>query len=72
MNERIDDANFPEDLKNDLHELRRYRNGWVHVDDPGNDRIVVESPEKIELELERMAVFAARILRRVLYRDQWV
>lgn len=72
LNERIDDAHFPEDLKNDLHELRRYRNGWVHVDDPGNDKIVLERPEEIELELERMAVFAARILRRVLYSDQWV
>jgi len=72
LNERIDDANFPEDLTSDLHKLRLYRNEWVHVDDPGNDRIVLERPEEIEMELEQMAVLAARILRRVLYSNQWI
>ena len=72
LRERIDNAGFPEDLRLDLHELRCYRNRWVHVDDPGNDDIALERPEEIQRELELRATFAARILRRVLYSDQWL
>jgi hypothetical protein len=60
------------DLKADLHILRKYRNSWVHVDSPWEDETLLEHPEKIEGELEQMAFFAARALRRVIYENQWV
>lgn len=57
-------------LKEDLHVLRKYRNKWVHVDEPWNDASLLERPEETEEELERMAFFAARALRRTIYENQ--
>lgn len=70
--ELINGASIDERLRDDLHTLRRYRNQWVHVDDPWDDAALLEKPEKMEQELERMAFFAARSLRRVIYENQWV
>lgn len=68
----INRASIPSDLKNDLHTLRKYRNRWVHVDDPWNDSDLLEKPEDTVRELERMAFFAARALRRTIYENPWV
>jgi hypothetical protein len=68
----ISDAPIPEDLKSDLHRLRKYRNKWVHVDDPWNDGQLLERPADTEQELEEMALFAVRSLRRSIYENQWV
>ncbi len=68
----INQAAIDEGLKEDLHVLRKYRNKWVHVDDPMNDAQLLEKPEDTEKELEQMAFFAARSLRRTIYQIQWV
>ena len=68
----IDTATIKPGLKHDLHTLRKYRNKWVHVDDPGNDRALLEKPEETETELEQMAFFAIRALRRTIYENQWI
>lgn len=70
--ELINLASIDADLKADLHTLRRYRNKWVHVDAPWGDESLLEHPEKIEHELERMGLFAVRALRRTIYEGQWV
>jgi len=70
--ELINKASIDSDLKNDLHTLRKYRNKWVHVDDPWDDGALVEKPEETERELEQMAFFAVRALRRTIYEKQWV
>jgi len=59
-------------LKADLHILRNYRNKWVHVDSPLEDEELLEHPEAVEEELEEMAFFAVRALRRTIYGNQWV
>lgn len=48
------------------------RTKWVHVDDPWNDSKLLEQPEVTERELEDMALFAARALRRTIYENKWV
>jgi len=68
----INHANINTELKADLHSLRKYRNKWVHIDDPWNDASLLECPEETEHELERMAFFAARALRSTIYENQWV
>jgi len=68
----INCASVDDCLKTDLHVLRKYRNKWVHIDEPWNDASLLEHPEETELELERMAFFAARLLRRTIYENQWV
>lgn len=68
----INQASIEDELKQDLHTLRKYRNKWVHVNDPWNDENLIESPEEFEKELEQMAFFAARALRRTIYENQWI
>lgn len=70
--ELIDDSDLEEDLKQELHTLRRYRNKWVHVPDPWDDASLLESPEKHETELEEMARRCAAALRRTLYTNPWI
>lgn len=68
----INRASIDKKLKDDLHTLRKYRNKWVHVNDPWDDESLLERPENPEAELEQMALFAARALRRTIYENQWV
>lgn len=60
------------DLKEELHYLRRYRNRWVHVQDARNDRLLLDSQDRVETELEEKARTAIVALRRTLYENQWV
>jgi hypothetical protein len=59
-------------LRDDVHKLRKYRNKWVHVGDPRDDADIQTHPEKYEEELEDMALFAATVLRRMLYENQLI
>jgi hypothetical protein len=69
----IDHAEYlSDDLRDDLHILRKYRNKRVHVDDPWKDKELLDQPEKIEIELEKMAFSAVKALRRTIYSIQWV
>ncbi len=68
----IDSSPIDPMLKQDLHTLRKYRNKWVHVDDPWNDSALLEKPEETENELEEMAFFAVRALRRIIYENQLI
>lgn len=67
----IDATPFPEGLKSDLHVLRRYRNGWVHVDDPMDDQLLLQAPFVVDEALEKMAYLAVSSLRKALYFEQW-
>jgi hypothetical protein len=70
--ELIDRSPIDDSLKSELHVLRKYRNKWVHVGEPWNDAALLERPEETERELEEMAFFAARVLRKAIYENQWV
>ena len=70
--ELIEQSPIDSELKDDLHKLRKYRNKWVHVDEPWDDEELLDAPEKYEQELEEMAMFAARVLRRTIYENPWV
>jgi hypothetical protein len=68
----INQSPIEESLQMDLHTLRKYRNKWVHVDDPWDDEKLLGTPEQFEKELEDMAFFAAKVLRRTIYENPWV
>lgn len=70
--ELINCSTFNEELKNDLHKLRKYRNKWVHVDAPWDDDVILKNPNEFDKELESMAFFAIRTLRRTIYQNQSV
>lgn len=68
----IDRSPLDEQLKTDLQSLRKYRNKWVHIDDPWDDTELIERPENMEDELEGMALFAMRALLSTIYENPWV
>lgn len=68
----IDEATISKDLRSRLHDLRRYRNQWVHVEEPRDDQTLLEHSEHREAELVQKAQFAARVLRETIYSDQWL
>jgi len=63
---------IPKSLKTDLHKLRRYRNKWVHVKDPCDDDVLLEKPSCVENELENMALFALKALRKTVYLNPFI
>lgn len=72
LHDLINLSPIKQELKDDLHRLRKYRNKWVHVEAPWFDEEVLSDPEKYEKELEEMGKFAARVLRRTIYENQWL
>lgn len=70
--ELIDQSGLEDDLKRELHVLRKYRNSWVHVADPWEGDSLLESPEKHEAELEEMARRCVVALRRTIYTNPWI
>lgn len=68
----ISSAPIDEQLKEDIHALRKYRNCWVHVEEPWQDRALERTSEPLMSELEEMALFAAKTLRHVIYENQCV
>jgi hypothetical protein len=70
--ELIDFSPIPETLKENLHRLRKYRNKWVHIDEPWDDAMLIEHPQTTEAELKQMAFFAVRLLRETIYKNPWV
>jgi len=70
--ELIENSDLASDLKADLHRLRHYRNRWVHVKAPADDEALLTDPAPVDRELEVMAYFAARTLRRTIYSVQGV
>lgn len=67
----VESSSLNDSLKERVNELRKYRNKWVHVNDPWDDLPLIHEPESFEEELEKMAEFAVRLLREIIYSDQW-
>lgn len=68
----IDESGLDQTHVAELHSLRRYRNRWVHVNAPCNDASLIDDPEVHGAELEDMANFATRLLRKTIYSSQSV
>lgn len=67
--ELINDYEIDVHIKQELHELRKYRNFWVHVDMTEEQ---AEFADKIRDELKVKAYKSIRLLRLVLYSAPWV
>ena len=68
----IDMSDLSADLKREIHELRRYRNRWVHVSDTWDESLVkhMEHPETLSAEIEPWALRAVTALRKTFYWHQ--
>lgn len=63
----IEKANLDSELIKELHHLRKYRNKWVHVNDPSNDNELLERPEYYEAELAYFSKTTIRTMLKILY-----
>lgn len=70
--ELINKIDIAEELKKDLHELRMFRNKWVHVKDPSNDYSLLKKPEYHELELKVFSMKTIKTMLRIIYFNQMV
>ena len=68
----VEESPIDDDLKFNLHKLRKYRNKWVHVEAPVEDADLLSNPEKHQQKLEEMALLAIKSLRRTIYTEQLV
>ena len=68
----IDTAPIQQELRDDIHSLRKFRNTWVHVAVPEDDEEIQRNPVVYEEQLEDWAKRAQRILRRTIYENQLV
>lgn len=68
----IEKSNLKSELKNELHVLRKYRNKWVHVNDPSNDNELLERPEYYETELADFSKTTIKSMLKILYSNQFV
>ncbi|HBB88422.1 MAG TPA: hypothetical protein DC047_12480 [Blastocatellia bacterium] len=68
--ELIEQSPVPLGLKIVLHKVRKYRNRWVHVNDPHDDEDLLTRPEYYETELEEMAFFAIKAMMQIIYLEQ--
>ena len=68
----IENSQLDKNLKSELHDLRVYRNKWVHVKDVEDDSQLLERPEYYEVELFEVSKKAIRSMLRVLYSNQFI
>jgi len=68
----VNEAPLPDELREKLHFLRRFHNSWAHVQDPQDDEHLLASPEIEEGAIKETAFTAMRLLREVLYLEQWI
>lgn len=68
----IEKSSLDVNLKLELHELRKYRNKWVHVENPADDSDLLQRPEYHESELLEVAKKSIRIMLKTLYSSPWV
>ncbi|MFZ5786333.1 MAG: hypothetical protein ACOY3Y_07815 [Acidobacteriota bacterium] len=61
-----------EDLRERMHEVRRFRNTWVHVNDPHDDEHLLERPELVEAEAEVITMKALDAMMDLFCTYQWV
>jgi hypothetical protein len=67
--ELIDRSSLSPDLKSEIHELREYRNKWVHIADPWDESSIedVAVPQALHAEIEPWALRALTALRHAFY-----
>ena len=55
-----------------LHNLRRYRNKFIYINDLWDDDLILDSYEEFSINEERIVMQALRILRSVVYSNPWI
>jgi hypothetical protein len=67
-----DSQGLPVELKENLAKLRKFRNTWIHVENPNFDIELQIEPEIVHSELAEMSELAIKLMVQVLCADQFV
>jgi hypothetical protein len=70
--ELIEKSDLDDDLKNELHILRKFRNKWIHVNDPSNDEDLLERPAYYENELADFSTMTIKTMLKILYSNPYI
>lgn len=70
--ELINESDLEATDKDNLHNLRRYRNTIVHVKRPWDDEIILNSYDKFIEDVEQITINALRLLRKIVYSNPWI
>ena len=68
----IDGFGFKEDVREQVHQLRKERNNWVHLAEHKSKFDLTSFEKAYTPELEKAAMLAYHTMLRVLFSDQWV
>jgi len=63
----INKSYLPEKLKDELHQLRKFRNKWIHVNEPDEDHDLLSRPKYYENELAEFAKVTVKNMLKTLY-----
>ncbi len=70
--EMINDSSMDKNLKCKMHDLRKNRNKWMHINDPWDDAALLKYGDNFENTLEQDAKEAIKLLRQVIYQNPCV
>ncbi len=70
--ELIEKSDLVDDLKCELNILRKFRNKWIHVNDPSNDEDLLERPKYYENELADFSTVTIRTMLKILYSNPYI
>ncbi len=62
-------SSLDDEIKADLHELRRFGNKWIHVKNPPHDEYSLKRPTFYETESEDFAKISIKTMLRAIYYD---
>jgi len=70
--ELIDSSEFDITMKKEMHNLRKARNRWVHVDTAQDDLELLDQHDKGHPQLEAECREAVVTMRKVVFSNPWV
>lgn len=70
--ELIEKSDLDDNLKNELRILRKFRNKWIHVNDPSNDEDLLKRPEYYEDELADFSMLTIKTMLKILYSNPYI
>ena len=70
--ELIDASDLDPATKTEMHELRKERNRWVHIDDPWEGNDLEDQYSNGHPDLKAQCQSALRLMRKVVYSMPWI
>ncbi len=70
--ELVEKSELPSDLKSSLDKVRIFRNRWVHVRDPSDDRRLLKHSQSVMWEIAEHADLAIKCMIQSVCSNPWI